>query len=200
MCDENRADAIRNLILEKASENFLAYSYSNTTTEQISNDLGISKKTLYKYFPRKEDLLYAVIERKRLEMDAQVSDVVKNKTLSFVEKSRMLGRIFGSFTASMPQHLYRDMERLKPGWLRSFQSIPDMEAFFAEGVKEGMIRSDINLHLILVFMATSMDAMIGYASSHKDEFTLRQILEIIPRLFSDGFLTEKGRSQIKVCK
>jgi len=44
-------------ILEAAYRLFLEKGYRHTTMDDIAQDLGMSKKTLYKYYPGKLDLL-----------------------------------------------------------------------------------------------------------------------------------------------
>lgn len=44
-------------ILLKTSEIFLKFGFKSVTMDDIANDLGMSKKTLYKYFKNKEDLV-----------------------------------------------------------------------------------------------------------------------------------------------
>ncbi|WP_111708952.1 TetR/AcrR family transcriptional regulator [Lutibacter citreus] len=44
-------------ILDKTADIFLKFGYKSVTMDDIANDLGMSKKTLYKYFKNKEDLV-----------------------------------------------------------------------------------------------------------------------------------------------
>jgi TetR/AcrR family transcriptional regulator, cholesterol catabolism regulator len=46
-------------ILEHATERFITLGFKSVTMDEIAQDLGISKKTLYQYFSNKEDLVEA---------------------------------------------------------------------------------------------------------------------------------------------
>ncbi len=55
--DERRAD-----IIEAAQHLFITKEYEKTTMQDVTNELGIAKGTIYHYFPSKEALLEAVVE------------------------------------------------------------------------------------------------------------------------------------------
>lgn len=58
-----RTEARRLAIVETAAAVFLDLGYEGASMTEVSKRLGGSKATLYGYFPRKEDLFVAVIER-----------------------------------------------------------------------------------------------------------------------------------------
>ena len=54
---------MRDKIIKSAEERFFKDGYRKVTMDEIASDLGISKKTLYKYFSGKESIATAVIEK-----------------------------------------------------------------------------------------------------------------------------------------
>lgn len=56
-----RATSKREQILEGAQRLFLAHGYSGTSTSAIARATGVSKETLYAYYPTKEALFAAVL-------------------------------------------------------------------------------------------------------------------------------------------
>ncbi|WP_298367120.1 helix-turn-helix domain-containing protein [uncultured Lutibacter sp.] len=52
----------KDLILQTALELFSEYGTQQTTMDAIANDCEISKKTIYKYFNNKSDLINRVFE------------------------------------------------------------------------------------------------------------------------------------------
>ncbi|WP_161880658.1 TetR/AcrR family transcriptional regulator [Deinococcus alpinitundrae] len=59
--DSPRAQIKRQQIMAAARQLFLAQGYERTSTETIRQAAGISKQTLYVYFPSKVELLSAVV-------------------------------------------------------------------------------------------------------------------------------------------
>jgi AcrR family transcriptional regulator len=191
--DEN----IHKMILDRAQDLFFVYGYNSTTTEQIANDLGISKKTLYKFFPKKEDLFRAVIDRVMDDFNSKIDLIIGVNSLSFVEKASSLGKMHAEFVAKAPVHYQRDIRKLWPDWNQELRMMPSIEKFLRQGVDEGYFRSDIDVHLLIVFMQVSIRSMIEYCSSLKEDLSDRKIMSFIPTLCIEGFLTDKGRDQFK---
>ena len=59
----NKKDANRASILKIAQEIFSKYGYKKTTLDDIANAVRKGKSSLYYYFPSKEDLFQAVIQK-----------------------------------------------------------------------------------------------------------------------------------------
>ena len=63
----DRRDAKVSVLLEAAREVVMRFGYRKTTLEDIADAAGVSRATLYYYFPNKEEVFRALIER---EIDA----------------------------------------------------------------------------------------------------------------------------------
>jgi AcrR family transcriptional regulator len=70
---EARRRTRQDAILDVAAESFLEHGYAGTTMSAIATTLGGSKGTLWSYFPSKELLFGAVIERVTEAFRAQLS-------------------------------------------------------------------------------------------------------------------------------
>src|SRR3990172_1476576 len=53
----------RRQILNVAMKLFARQGYQGTTTQQIAQKAGVNEAIIFRHFPRKEDLYWAVIER-----------------------------------------------------------------------------------------------------------------------------------------
>jgi TetR/AcrR family transcriptional regulator len=79
--DENMEK--ENTILDAAQKRFAHYGLSKTTMIEIATDIGMSKASLYYYFPDKEAIFKAVILREQNEFMAQMQKMlIKPKTAS----------------------------------------------------------------------------------------------------------------------
>src|SRR5437773_3128535 len=67
-------------ILDAAARLFAEHGYADTDTQLLADELGVGKGTLYRYFPSKQDLFLAavdrVMQRMRQEIDASIADIV----------------------------------------------------------------------------------------------------------------------------
>jgi len=76
---EKQRQEREDLILQVAEEVLLEKGYYETSMEEIANRVGIAKGTLYLHFAKKEDLIYALIEREFQTILQMVENVVNTK-------------------------------------------------------------------------------------------------------------------------
>jgi TetR/AcrR family transcriptional regulator len=67
-------------ILDGAQRVFALYGFRKTTIGDVVREAGVARATVYKYFPAKEDLFRAVIEREMVEMLAEDRRAVGRET------------------------------------------------------------------------------------------------------------------------
>jgi len=72
---ELKRDARRDAIIDVARDCFLSLGYAGTSMSAVAARLGGSKGTLYNYFPSKEDLFAAVMERQCGELQDRLFDI-----------------------------------------------------------------------------------------------------------------------------
>ncbi len=65
-----------NEIIDAAAKVFRDKGYKEATLEDIANEVGMLKGSLYYYITKKEDLLYAVVERPLSEMTETLKQIV----------------------------------------------------------------------------------------------------------------------------
>lgn len=63
-----------NLILEVAQKRFGQYGVEKISMQEIANDLKLSKASLYYYFPDKESLYKAVVEKEQNEFITSITE------------------------------------------------------------------------------------------------------------------------------
>ncbi|MCB2075289.1 MAG: TetR/AcrR family transcriptional regulator [Novosphingobium sp.] len=76
---EARRESRRDAILQVASDSFLKCGYADTTMSEIAATLGGSKGTLWNYFPSKELLFNAVLDRLTRDFRAQLTVILNTR-------------------------------------------------------------------------------------------------------------------------
>ena len=79
-------------ILEAAMNEFLASGYHKATSLAVAKACGMSKATLYSYFPSKEDLFIALIEKRTVAMNSRLAEDTENPDLAIEDALTTLGR------------------------------------------------------------------------------------------------------------
>ena len=78
-------------IIEVAQRRFGMYGLEKTSMQEIANDLKLSKGSLYYYFPDKESLYKAVVEKEQNEFLMRISEIldkIKEPDLLLLEYSK----------------------------------------------------------------------------------------------------------------
>jgi TetR/AcrR family transcriptional regulator len=67
------------LILNAAHRRFITYGYSKVTMDEIADDIGMGKASLYYYFPTKDDIFRRIIEREQGVFVGQMREMLGKK-------------------------------------------------------------------------------------------------------------------------
>src|SRR5436853_5854871 len=65
-------------ILDAAARLFAEHGYADTDTQLLAEKLGVGKGTLYRYFPSKEDVFLAAVDRGMRKLHEQVEASVRD--------------------------------------------------------------------------------------------------------------------------
>lgn len=115
-------------LLDAALELFVEKGFAATRTEEVAARAGVSKGTLYLYYPSKEDLLKAVIVRNISSEIAEGVDIVRSWTGGTPE---LLGFMLHEWWRRFGETRASGMCKLMMSEARNF---PEIAHFFADEV------------------------------------------------------------------
>ncbi len=204
---EKEKESRRELILDAAEKVFIGRGYDSATMDEIAASAEFTKKSVYSYFPTKDELFAAVILRASEILFRIFNEVfVNNKT--GLDKISAIGDAY--------VHFYREynanfkilsMRRFggveQPGeyrvkiekyWSEVFSLMSDS---FVEGRKDGTLRKDIDpvtaaLYVmsssngVLDFVASCGDSLEEYYKVNADEF-----IKTSMNMIGDAIISEK---------
>src|SRR5262249_59287596 len=75
--DSRKRDPNRQRIVDAARQHFFSHGFRSVTMDDLAQAWGISKKTLYAYFPGKFDLLEAVLADKFVGVEAKLKKAAR---------------------------------------------------------------------------------------------------------------------------
>ena len=194
-----RAAGPRARILQQAREYLFVRGYSALTMADLATELGMSKKTLYRHFPSKEQLVRLIIIEFGREVRADADLILRDTRLTFAEKLRgftggMLQRL-----AHLNPHLLRDLQRFAPSlheltFAIRRKNIPYIFGrLIEEGQISGMVRPEIKSGFAAEFLLHAMQGLLLPANLAHLHLTPPQVFENAMNLFFGGLLTPAGR-------
>jgi len=191
----------RDLVLQSASELFIAKGYKNLTMDEIADYIGVTKKTLYNHFPGKFELMKEAIEmRLNLILD-ELQNISEDKNNHFTLKLKKLIRFAAvSFSKEFPLSKIAGESAVIQNII--FPAISEHIINIAgnilqEGVDKGILRSELKdetppyilLGIIEVFM--NMESRYGIKNSAFDLFFF------IENVLLEGVLSDQGREEYR---
>ena len=192
---------IKDRILSQAEQLFLQFGYSKVTMDEIAASLGMSKKTLYKYFPGKEILVKEMITSMKCAIDEHIDFVWNNEEMDFMDKLKSVMNFIGKHTTKLQGPLLEDLHKNIPEiWqeihdFRRANSVKRFTAFINEGVEKGVFRNDIDRQLIVLFYLHAIQGLINPETLSQLPYSANQIFDAIIRIIFEGILTEEGRKE-----
>ena len=193
------SELIRLRILSTAGEEFFRHGFSKVTVDEIATRLGISKKTIYKYFSSKDELLRDVTRATMNEIGACCSDILKDEGIEFVDKLRNMMTTVGVHYSKLAKPLIEDLQKHAPHiWkeiadFRTERINKDFGALLQEGMEKGIFRRDIDRQLILLIYGNAIQTIINPEMLMNLPYTATQIFETIMKVMFEGILTEEAK-------
>jgi AcrR family transcriptional regulator len=89
-------------ILDVAARVFATYGFANTQVQTIANHLGLGNGTIYRYFPTKDQLFLAAVDRGLKELTVEM-DRVMEQPLDPVEQIGLVIRTYLGFFHRRPE-------------------------------------------------------------------------------------------------
>ena len=194
-------DVQRQLILERSSERFFRSGFSGVTMSELAQELGMSKKTLYRHFRGKEALLRACVERTLRELDRRLQATFGDPEGSNIARlKRMLAEavaLFGHLTSAFVDDLYRRAPGLWR-WVSEEREriiFARLEDLIVRGREEGTVRSDVDPRLAWKILVTIMGETLTPATIVTLQVSASELFDTVTRILFGGLLTEEGRRQ-----
>jgi TetR/AcrR family transcriptional regulator, cholesterol catabolism regulator len=146
--------ATRDDVVSAAAKVFRTKGFHGASVQDIADEVGILKGSLYHYFTSKEELLYLVVKEPITQMYQQISEIV-NDNLGAAEKLRLaITAHLQCFDRHYPNlFVYlRERDALKPRFREMMGfSHKDYERCWQqilhEGIRNGEFRPDIDVQV-----------------------------------------------------
>jgi len=195
----SHSSEIEQRIIESARERFLKLGFNRVTMDELCQELGISKKTLYQHFRSKAQILEAVVNSLMKETEFGVRELIMDSGLDFQEKLKRLLTFMGMRIAKLSPEFIMDLRKSAPDlWRRIDQFrrekiLVNFGRLLAEGIKKGVFRKDIDRELLLMMFISLVQNLINPEVLSQISFSAVEVFDGIIKVIFEGVLTEQGR-------
>jgi len=191
----------REQIIEIATKAFLHYGFKNVTVDEIARQAGISKKTLYQEFSKKDDLVLASVEtynERHWEEMLEIMGASKNALEELVGVFIHMAKMF----KGMNPVCFVDLQRYYASAFKYMEHFKQTKLHdcikenLDRGIEEGLFRENINSSIIATYRMESVFMLMHAGIFPKREFDLVEINKQIFELYMFGISTLKGHKLI----
>lgn len=137
-------------ILTTTKELAITYGVKSVTMDDIANAVGCSKKTLYKFYSNKEELLFEVAKRFQAVLHQKVRDIM-SEGLNAIEENFKIRKVFREFIHITDNSPMLQMRKYYPEVYHFVinnekkTSYEFVENNLEKGIAQGLYREEINI-------------------------------------------------------
>jgi AcrR family transcriptional regulator len=193
--------SVRQRIVEAARAHFFSHGFRGVTMNDLAQELGVSKKTLYAHFPGKIDMLEAVLADKFASVEATLTTAMRAHT-----------RDFSATLHDLLAAVRRELDEIKPPFVRDMrQKAPQMfkvierkrgaliqrhfGKLFVDGQRAGMVRKDVPVKLMIEILLALIQSIMNPAKMEELGMMPKEGFAGILKIVLEGALTAKGRKR-----
>lgn len=192
-------DLVRSRILEVSRQRFFESGYSKVTMDELAEELGMSKKTLYQHFSGKKALLRAAMIDLFMAIRDEVSRIVHDEDKDFIARLREVGVLVGDRMPRPSPLFMKDIQRyasdvwVEVDQLRSTGVAANFGKLFRDGIREGYLPEELDVDLLIRMLTALIQGLVNPQVLSELPLTGPQMLEQIVTTLMFGVMTEKGR-------
>jgi hypothetical protein len=184
-------------ILNKARELMFQTGVKHVTMDELANQLGISKKTIYHYFKDKDALVSSVVENELTNHELFCNQSVMAADNAVHEIFLLMKVIQEMFNRMNPLALF-EIEKYYPDAYEKIKNHKDQYIFsmisinLEKGIAEGLYRKDVDVNILSKYRLETSLIPFNIQVFHPSKFDMLKVnLQIIEH-FVYGVATIEG--------
>ena len=162
---------VRERVFNKAREYFLKNGFYHFSMDKLAREMHTSKSSIYNHFESKNAIVQELLMQLNTEINTKLEDILEDGQLSFRDKLVRITAFTKQVLEEVSEQFLADLEIHTPDLWEAYQEMRSQrvnkyyKALFEEGIKEGLLRSDISIELILsvYFSLTEIPLKAEYA-------------------------------------
>lgn len=189
-------------ILLKANELFMRYGFRSVSMDDIARETGVSKKTIYQFYPEKEELVRAIF-RQHQEQWLKNSEIIKSNAKNAIEElllyTDLVRQQVATINPSLLFDLYKYHRTVWNEWSEYKSNIARKSVIdtLERGKSEGYFRQDIDPFILAVMRMELIEMAFNDQLFPSAGFSIKKVHAQLFDHFISGLLTDTGRELYK---
>ena len=187
----------QNKIVEHTEEKFFRDGFYKTTMDEIASELKMSKKTIYKFFPSKDDLVMAIAKFFMNKMKSQILPALSTDK-NAIEKLADLINILAKASEKISNKRMEEIKRHYPGlWIeidrfRTEMMFGNITKVIDQGKKEGLF-IDYPTNIVMNVLVASVRNIVNPDFILNNNFSIIEAARYAFKIIIGGIVTDKGK-------
>jgi AcrR family transcriptional regulator len=190
----------REKIIEFAQKKFFAEGFYKTTMAEIASDLRMSKKTIYKHFSSKEELVIETTSDFRKKMAAKIKIIFQNNDNAVIKFTKLINHL-AKMTTQISDKWIDDLSKHLPKvWesidrFRTEMMLKNLSRLIEQGKNEGLF-VDIPGDIIVPVILNAVRSIVNPDFIMNSSYSIKQAINFTFQILLNGILTEEGKKFI----
>jgi AcrR family transcriptional regulator len=204
----------RTRILEESRKLFYNLGYKKVTMDDIARNMGMSKKTIYKYFDGKYEIMKTIVHDLIDDLSNGIDKIIFDEEMSYPAKLRQMLNFVALHLSRISPKLMEDLQINLPELWEEVNRYKRESAFkrfyklIEEGKRKKLINDQINHHLIVVLYASAIQNLLDPEFLYQLPGDIlnqipqspAQIFDNLVNIIYEGILTEETKIEFRVSK
>ncbi|MBZ0180058.1 MAG: TetR/AcrR family transcriptional regulator [Melioribacteraceae bacterium] len=188
-------------ILEFCETKFTQLGFWDISLDHLAKELRISKKTFYKYFDSKDEIIQNVVESVTTKIADAVQDIVKSDGTSPEKLYRLIEFISRRFISISEKwlndlsihypHLWANLEDFRENMINK-----NLTELIIQGQNEGYIK-EYPVNLIMAIYLSSIRGVANPKFIMNNNMSIEKAGTSVLTIITSGILTRKGNKVFK---
>jgi len=188
-------------ILEEGFQAITRSGVRSFTVESLAGRLGMSKKTIYKYFPTKEKLIRKIVifmTRQVEQKFSKISETEKNPVIQFVKVMEHISK----FASHAPVQRLAQLKTTYPAVWKEIETFRlNRQAFFYKILKsaqdQGLARNDVDMRKFSIVFINMINNTFQPEFFLQNDLSVSETIDGHVKIISRGIFNTKGLEAIK---
>jgi len=188
----SKGEKMKERIIQHAGEEIGRYGFRKFTVDGIARAMGISKKTIYKFFKGKREIISAVVDGYiNNERCATLQALQDGKPKSWWDRLNAVFFLYSEYKT--PLWLLAELQRFFPEeWAKveEFRRFKQklVHSLIEQGVETGELKSGLHPAVIASVLDRALDNLLDFSFLLNHEMTAHQLVEQVRDIFFFGIL------------
>ena len=190
-----------NQILEEGFDSVAETGVRAFTVESLAKRLAMSKKTIYKFFPTKENLIRSIMQFVFTQINSTFKRVMADESNPAVQFIKIMETIT-KFAGKAPLNKIAELKSLYPDIWKEIESfrLSHQEDFYTilyNAQEQGLARDDINMRSASIIYINIINSTFQPEFFLKNDLAIGETIRGFVQVVARGIFTDKGLKAIK---